>query len=124
MLPLALSEVLLERGERDLEPDVPAEAKAVRDGLRGRGELHLHAVDHSRLDAILQGPPLARTTSSVGVVTFGMRIAVDEHPHRVRRLARHTVDLQGAEQADGPCGTRLLTSARKLSSVTGAFASR
>jgi hypothetical protein len=102
MLPFALSEVVLERRERDLEPDVPAEAEAVGDGLGGRRELHLHAVDDARLDAMLQGVlPLARTTSSVGEVTFGMRACRSMSTHtRVRGLARHAVDLERAEQAD------------------------
>jgi hypothetical protein len=80
---------------------VPAEAEAVGDGLRGRGELHLHAVDDARLDAMLEGPTARADDLERGRRDLRhARVPVDEHPHRVRRLARHAVDLERTEQAD------------------------
>jgi len=53
--PFALPQIVLEGGERDIQSDVSAEAKAIGDGLRGRGERDLYAFDGACLHSMRLG---------------------------------------------------------------------
>jgi hypothetical protein len=101
-------EIVAKCGERDLEPDVSAIAKAVGDGLGRRRQVHAYAFDRAPLGAMGSCPAAGPHNLELRVRQLRRACApVDHDPDRVRRFRGETMDLERTEQAHDRVGHAL-----------------
>jgi hypothetical protein len=106
--PFALLQIVLEGREWDIKSDVAAEAKAIGDGLRGRGERDLHAINGAHFHSVSPGCAAGAHNLKLGRRHFGKPgVSINERPHGMRCLCRHAMRLERAEKADDGVGNAL-----------------